>query len=201
MGGEPAHPADWHAAGRLRRQPRLAGPRLQEVLRQRIFTASKEGDLAKVRNLQKLMLRNLSNPLVSVRRVPEVNAGRKGGDASSAHSAFPSSSTGLIRPVCRRRWNLTGRPGSRRGHTGFLPGRGCHDAIESASSSRKTRFTAAVIAAGADLAIDRDTTSEKYAEAPCRGLVDAIRRSTSAVRSRRQERPSLFGTAHGRPRL
>src|SRR5881392_1200879 len=46
-------------------------------LRQRIFTASREGDLAKVRNLQKLMLRSLSNTLVSVRRVTEVNAGRK----------------------------------------------------------------------------------------------------------------------------
>jgi N-terminal domain of reverse transcriptase len=37
-------------------------------LRQRIFTASRAGDLAKVRNLQKLMLRSLSNTLVSVRR-------------------------------------------------------------------------------------------------------------------------------------
>ena len=46
-------------------------------LRQRIFTASKAGDLNKVRSLQKLMLRSRSNALVSVRRVTEVNAGRK----------------------------------------------------------------------------------------------------------------------------
>ena len=46
-------------------------------LRQRIFTASKAGDLKKVRSLQKLMLRSRSNALVSVRRVTEVNAGRK----------------------------------------------------------------------------------------------------------------------------
>src|SRR6187431_2204116 len=46
-------------------------------LRQRIFTASRDGDLAKVRNLQKLMLRSLSNTLVSVRRATEINAGRK----------------------------------------------------------------------------------------------------------------------------
>src|SRR5438132_5822315 len=45
-------------------------------LRQRIFTASKAGDLRKVRNLQKMMLRSRSNTLVSVRRVTEVNAGR-----------------------------------------------------------------------------------------------------------------------------
>src|SRR6266550_338754 len=46
-------------------------------LRQRIFTASKAGDLGKVRNLQKLVLRSRSNALVSVRRVTEVNAGRR----------------------------------------------------------------------------------------------------------------------------
>src|SRR6266542_3225742 len=46
-------------------------------LRQRIFTASQAGDLAKVRNLQKLMLRSRANMLASVRRVTEQNAGRK----------------------------------------------------------------------------------------------------------------------------
>src|SRR6516164_11670830 len=46
-------------------------------LRQRIFTASQAGDLRKVRNLQKLMLRSRANALLSVRRVTEVNAGRK----------------------------------------------------------------------------------------------------------------------------
>src|SRR6266516_4721350 len=46
-------------------------------LRQRVFTASKAGALKKVRTLQKLMLGSRSNALVSVRRVTEVNAGRK----------------------------------------------------------------------------------------------------------------------------
>ncbi|MFE4961276.1 reverse transcriptase N-terminal domain-containing protein, partial [Streptomyces sp. NPDC056653] len=45
-------------------------------LRQRIFTASQAGDLKKVRNLQKLMLRSRANTLLSVRRVTEINAGR-----------------------------------------------------------------------------------------------------------------------------
>ena len=45
-------------------------------LRQRIFTASKAGDLNKVRSLQKLMLRSRANTLTSVRRVTERNAGR-----------------------------------------------------------------------------------------------------------------------------
>jgi RNA-directed DNA polymerase len=45
-------------------------------LRQRIFTASQAGDLKKVRNLQKLMLRSLFNTLLGVRQVTERNAGR-----------------------------------------------------------------------------------------------------------------------------
>ncbi|WP_207938854.1 reverse transcriptase N-terminal domain-containing protein [Actinomadura darangshiensis] len=46
-------------------------------LRRRIFAASQAGDLAKVRNLQKLMLRSRSNALVNARRVTEINASRK----------------------------------------------------------------------------------------------------------------------------
>jgi RNA-directed DNA polymerase len=46
-------------------------------LRQRIFTATRAGDLKRVRNLQKLALRSRANALLSVRRVTEVNAGRK----------------------------------------------------------------------------------------------------------------------------
>ncbi len=46
-------------------------------LRQRIFAATRAGDLAQVRNLQKLMLRSRANALVSVRRVTERNAGRR----------------------------------------------------------------------------------------------------------------------------
>jgi RNA-directed DNA polymerase len=66
-GGTPAwHAVDWRAAENTVRR-----------LRQRIFTATQAGDLAKVRNLQKLMLRCRSNTLVSVRRVTERNAGRK----------------------------------------------------------------------------------------------------------------------------
>ena len=46
-------------------------------LRRRIFTAVRDGDLAKARNLQKLMLRSWSNTLVSVRQATQRNAGRK----------------------------------------------------------------------------------------------------------------------------
>jgi RNA-directed DNA polymerase len=65
---EPAgwHEVDWRAAEENVRR-----------LRQRIFTASRAGDLKRVRSLQKLMLRSRSNTLVSVRRVTELNAGRR----------------------------------------------------------------------------------------------------------------------------
>jgi RNA-directed DNA polymerase len=46
-------------------------------LRRRIFKAAKDGDLAKVRNLQKLMLRSWSNTLLSVRQATQRNTGRK----------------------------------------------------------------------------------------------------------------------------
>jgi RNA-directed DNA polymerase len=46
-------------------------------LRGRIFKAAQGGDLAKVRDLQKLMLRSWSNTLISVRQVTQRNTGRK----------------------------------------------------------------------------------------------------------------------------
>ena len=45
-------------------------------LRQRIFRASREGDLKKVRSLQRLMLRCRANRLESVRRVTQMNPGK-----------------------------------------------------------------------------------------------------------------------------
>jgi RNA-directed DNA polymerase len=72
------HAVDWRAAEESVRR-----------LRQRIFTASQAGDLKRVRSLQKLMLRSRSNTLVSVRRVTELNAGRKtaGVDGKAALTA------------------------------------------------------------------------------------------------------------------
>jgi RNA-directed DNA polymerase len=63
-------PVDWHAVDWRRVEADVGR------LRQRIFTASKAEDLARVRSLQKLMLRSRANTLLSVRRVTERNAGR-----------------------------------------------------------------------------------------------------------------------------
>ena len=46
-------------------------------LRQRIFKAAREQDWARLRSLQKMMLRSWSNTLVSVRQVTQRNAGRR----------------------------------------------------------------------------------------------------------------------------
>lgn len=82
-------------------------------LRQRIFTASQAGDLKRVRNLQKLMLRSRANTLLSVRRVTEINAGRTTagidgkvvllpqGKAELADWMQRSADTWRVRPVRR----------------------------------------------------------------------------------------------------
>ena len=51
--------------------------RIVKNLRQRIFRASRAGDLKKVRSLQRLMLRCRANILESVRRVTQVNQGKQ----------------------------------------------------------------------------------------------------------------------------
>ena len=64
-------------------------------LRQRIFTASQAGDLRKVRNLQKLMLRSRSNALISVRRATKINTGRKTAGIDGRVMLLPQSKAEL----------------------------------------------------------------------------------------------------------
>jgi RNA-directed DNA polymerase len=63
-------PTDWNAVNWRKTN------RTVRNLRQRIFRATQEGTLNKVRSLQKLMLKSYSNRLVSVRRVAQINAGK-----------------------------------------------------------------------------------------------------------------------------
>jgi RNA-directed DNA polymerase len=79
-------------------------------LRQRIFTASQAGDLKRVRNLQKLMLRSRANTLVSVRRVTEVNAGRKTAGVDGEVVLLPQAKAELADWVQRRSEPWTARP-------------------------------------------------------------------------------------------
>jgi RNA-directed DNA polymerase len=83
-------PLGWDAV-----QWRLAEQNVRR-LRQRIFTATRAGDLKKVRNLQKLMLRSRSNALVAVRRVTELNAGRKTAGVDGQVVVVPEQKAELV---------------------------------------------------------------------------------------------------------
>jgi RNA-directed DNA polymerase len=79
-------------------------------LRRRIFAASQAGDLKKVRNLQRLMLRSRANALVGVRRVTEVNAGRETPGIDGRVVLMASQKADLA-DWCQRRSRLwTARP-------------------------------------------------------------------------------------------
>ena len=96
VNGPTVEPLDWDAVGW-----RVVEDDVRR-LRQRIFTASQAGDLKKVRNLQKLMLRSRANTLLSVRRVTEDNTGRKtaGIDGQVITTAFGKAA--LVDWMCSR---------------------------------------------------------------------------------------------------
>lgn len=116
-------------------------------LRQRIFTATREGDLKKVRNLQKLMLRSRSNALMSVRRVAELNAGRETAGVDGKTALLASQKADLVDWLQRRssRWSPKPvkrvYPESRRQAT---PAGHPRDPGQSAASGRPERVGATV---------------------------------------------------------
>src|SRR3954452_2638101 len=79
-------------------------------LRQRIFTASQGGDLKKVRNLQKLMLRSRANTFLSVRRVTERNAGRLTAGIDGETALNSPARAALAVAVHRERSSWQARP-------------------------------------------------------------------------------------------
>src|SRR5260370_22138312 len=93
------HGVDWHG-----------GEESVRRLRQRIFTASQAGDLKRVRSLQKLMLRSRSNTLVSVRRVTELNAGRKTAGVDKEVVLTPQARSDLADWVQHQTEPWTARP-------------------------------------------------------------------------------------------
>jgi RNA-directed DNA polymerase len=79
-------------------------------LRQRIFTATRDGDLATVRNLQKLMLRSWSNTLISVRQATQRNAGRKTAGVDGELALSPEARAELAVRVHREARSWQPRP-------------------------------------------------------------------------------------------
>jgi RNA-directed DNA polymerase len=95
---------DWYQVdwGRAEREVRR--------LRQRIFTASRDGDLNRVRSLQKLMLRSQSNALLSVRRVTELNDGRNTPGIDGMTVMWADTKTMLTQWVQQQASTWTPRP-------------------------------------------------------------------------------------------
>ncbi|MGW0738249.1 group II intron reverse transcriptase/maturase [Streptomyces sp. NPDC002851] len=79
-------------------------------LRQRIFKATQEGDLKRVRNLQKLMLRSFSNTLVSVKRVTQQSSGRKAAGIDGERALTPKARGKLAAEVHRSSKPWKARP-------------------------------------------------------------------------------------------
>jgi len=71
-------------------------------LRQRIFKATQDGDLRRVRQLQKLMLRSWSNTLISVRQVTQRNAGRRTAGVDGEVVVIPRERMDLARRLQRQ---------------------------------------------------------------------------------------------------
>ncbi|WP_282694497.1 group II intron reverse transcriptase/maturase [Streptomyces sp. CC208A] len=71
-------------------------------LRQRIYRATRAGDMKQVRNLQKLMLRSRANTLVSVKRVTQRSAGRKTAGVDGKTALTPAARGGLTKEVLER---------------------------------------------------------------------------------------------------
>jgi RNA-directed DNA polymerase len=82
------HGIDWAAAEASVRR-----------LRQRIFTAAKQGNGKQVHNLQKLMLRSHANTLVSVRRVTQMSAGRRTAGIDGERVLTPSQRGQLVAEI------------------------------------------------------------------------------------------------------
>src|SRR2546430_17392957 len=76
---------DWRKANRTVRN-----------LRQRIFRAAQEGNLNKVRSLQKLMLKSYSNRLVRVRRVAQANSGKNTPGEDKLVIKTPAARTNMV---------------------------------------------------------------------------------------------------------
>ncbi|MFD4635008.1 group II intron reverse transcriptase/maturase [Streptomyces sp. NPDC058284] len=84
------HSVDWVRAERNVRR-----------LRQRIFKAAQDGDLKKVRNLQKLMLRSHSNTLQSVKRVTQTSTGRRTAGIDGETALKPAGKGRLARSISK----------------------------------------------------------------------------------------------------
>jgi RNA-directed DNA polymerase len=154
-------------------------------LRQRIFTASRAGDLARVRSLQKLMLRSRANTLLSVRRVTERNAGRLTAGVDSEVLLTPEAKAKLAERVHQnaepfKAWPVRRvyipKPGSRKRRPLGIPviADRCHQArvVNALEPEWEARFE-----------------PRSYGFRPGRGCHDAIQACFEVAKGRSPKRP------------
>src|SRR6185437_2407042 len=127
-------------------------------LRRRIFAASQAGDLKKVRNLQKLMLRSLSSALISVRRVTEINAGRRTAGVDGRVVIAGRALQALALSALEPEWEARFEPKS----YGFRPGRGCHDAFVAIHITARGKLAKRLWVLDADLEAAFDRLSHQH---------------------------------------
>src|SRR3954451_14715262 len=89
--------SDWDAVDWRRHEDNVGR------LRKRIIKATKDGDLATVRNLQKFMLRSWSNTLISVRQATQRNTGRTTAGVDGELALTSTTRTDLAVQVHRER--------------------------------------------------------------------------------------------------
>src|SRR5215471_12936811 len=95
----PTGPADWNAIDWRKAN------RLVRNLRQRIFRATRENDLRKVRSLQKLLLRSWSNLVLSVRRATQQNQGKNTPGVDRVLVKTPTARGKLVAAmICQQCW-------------------------------------------------------------------------------------------------
>ena len=173
-------PFDWHAIDWWRVEDDV------RRLRQRIFTASKAGDLARVRSLQKLMLRSRANTLVSVRRVTERNAGRMTAGVDGEVVLTPEAKARLADRVHQQAEPFKAMPVRRV----YIPKRG--------SSTKRRPLGIPVIAdrchqARVVNALEPEWEARfeprSYGFRPGRGCHDAIQAVFEVVKGKRPKRP------------
>ena len=173
-------PFDWHAVDWRRVEDDV------RRLRQRIFTASKAGDLARVRSLQKLMLRSRANTLVSVRRVTERNAGRMTAGVDGEVVLTPQAKARLADRVHQQAEPFKAMPVRRV----YIPKRG--------SSTKRRPLGIPVIAdrchqARVVNALEPEWEARfeprSYGFRPGRGCHDAIQAVFEVVKGKRPKRP------------
>lgn len=70
-------------------------------LRKRIFRATRENDMKKVRSLQKLMLRSTSNIFVSIRKVTQINKGKATAGIDNKVHLTPDERTELMKELIK----------------------------------------------------------------------------------------------------